>query len=292
MQQGHALFAAPLDGDALALDIAAKDGEAAVDLLGQVRRLRLEAERSGFDARHVQKLGQYAQQVRGAVVDIAHISPVAVVADGAEQFVPHDLREADDGVERRAQLVAHVREELRLRVVGRVRLDPKGVLPLEGSAAAMHLQHQHAGREHAHQDEGADRDEGARLALFHPREEAVVPRAQMHREGEIVHRPPMGRERLRYGPEGGGVRVLQCQNGRVVALERCLKRLHGRHGVRNLAQPGGLDPLEGDRQATPQDIESPLDLGGLNARIRETVPVELAREAQDLELDLVDDPGV
>ena len=45
-------------------------------------------------------------------------SLIFVGAERAEHARFHDLGEADDGVERRAQLVAHVGEEFRLRLVG------------------------------------------------------------------------------------------------------------------------------------------------------------------------------
>src|SRR6185437_11291937 len=47
---------------------------------------------------------------------------IAVVADGAEAFVNHHFGKADDGVERRADLVADLGEEFRLRGRGLLRL--------------------------------------------------------------------------------------------------------------------------------------------------------------------------
>ena len=44
--------------------------------------------------------------------------PVLIVADRAEQFLRHDLREADHGVEGRAQLMADIGEKLRFGAVG------------------------------------------------------------------------------------------------------------------------------------------------------------------------------
>jgi len=43
---------------------------------------------------------------------------VLVGAERAEHAAAHDLREADDGVERGTQLMAHIGEEFRLGLVG------------------------------------------------------------------------------------------------------------------------------------------------------------------------------
>jgi len=53
-----------------------------------------------------------------AVVDVACIVAVARLVDRAQQLVPDDLGKADDGVQWRPQLVAHVGEERRLGAVG------------------------------------------------------------------------------------------------------------------------------------------------------------------------------
>ena len=52
------------------------------------------------------------------VQDVAAIFVVFVGAERAEHARLHDLGKADDGVERRAQLVAHIGEEFRLGLVG------------------------------------------------------------------------------------------------------------------------------------------------------------------------------
>ena len=49
-----------------------------------------------------------------AGADVVRVSDIARRADGPHHLVGHDLREADDGVQGRAQLVAHVGEELGL----------------------------------------------------------------------------------------------------------------------------------------------------------------------------------
>src|SRR5262249_23228960 len=60
------------------------------------------------------------QQVQGAVVDVFGIALVAYRTQGAEHLAPHDLGEAEDRVERRAQLVAHIGQEFGLGAAGRL----------------------------------------------------------------------------------------------------------------------------------------------------------------------------
>ena len=52
-------------------------------------------------------------------IDVARIFLIFRVTERAEQRLLHDLGEADDGVQRRAQLVADIGEELGLGPVGR-----------------------------------------------------------------------------------------------------------------------------------------------------------------------------
>src|SRR3546814_12481875 len=62
----------------------------------------------------------YTSLVRSlrALVDVGGIALVLRAAERAQQLALHDFREADDGVQRRAQLMAHVGQELRLGAVG------------------------------------------------------------------------------------------------------------------------------------------------------------------------------
>ena len=90
-----------------------------LDLLG------IEPDAAGLDLRHVEDVVDDLEQVLAALVDVAAIFAIAVGAERAEHARLHDLGEADDGVERRAQLVAHIGEEFRL---GLVRLLGPGLL--------------------------------------------------------------------------------------------------------------------------------------------------------------------
>ena len=137
-------------------------------------------------------------------MDVArHIRDICPAPIGPNICVLHHLAEADDGVERRAQLMAHIGEEFRLRPVGRL---GAGLLArifvgeigealrlLLGEEALLlqvaHRHHQFAFREQQpllvlleRRDVGADRDEaailGAPLVDLQP---ASV--AELHLEG-------------------------------------------------------------------------------------------------------------
>src|SRR5581483_6943320 len=80
-----------------------------------------ELELSGVDLRQIGKIVHQRDDLRAGLVDVAQIIAVTLIADRSEALVHHHLREADDGVERRADLVADLGEKLGLagdRLVG------------------------------------------------------------------------------------------------------------------------------------------------------------------------------
>src|SRR3546814_2004581 len=77
-------------------------------------------ELAGLDLRQVEDVVDQAQQVRAAVVDVDGVLAVPLIAHRAEQLVLDDLGEPDDGVQRRAQLVAHVGKEVGLGATGQL----------------------------------------------------------------------------------------------------------------------------------------------------------------------------
>ena len=87
---------------------------------GHVDPVRGEVEAAGLDARDVEDDVDQPQQLAPGFVDLAgelgHRAP-----DGLAGLAQQRIGEADHGVERRAQLVAHGGEETRLRLVGRFR---------------------------------------------------------------------------------------------------------------------------------------------------------------------------
>ena len=90
--------------------------------LHQRDRFLVELVAPGLDAREVEDLVDQAEQVDAGVVDVVRVILVGAHGVGAEQLVLHHLGKAEDGVERRAQLVAHLGEEPRLRDVGGFRV--------------------------------------------------------------------------------------------------------------------------------------------------------------------------
>ena len=73
----------------------------------------------GFRLRQIEDLVDDLQQVRAGIEDVVDIGFVGRVVHRAMGAADHQLGEADDGVERRAQLMADIGEELRLGAIGR-----------------------------------------------------------------------------------------------------------------------------------------------------------------------------
>ena len=83
----------------------------------QVERLDGDLHLADFDARHVQQIIDHPQQVVAGPPDLAR--PAELLGRWGRHL--DDLRKAQDGVQRRAQFMTHVREELALgpvRVLG------------------------------------------------------------------------------------------------------------------------------------------------------------------------------
>lgn len=114
MRIGHEVQVdCPVDAefDALALDLVARAAHRLLDDEADRDAGLLQLQLAGFDARHVEDVVDDAEQIAAALPDIAGIVEIAVAAEAAEQAVFHDLGEADDRVERRPQLMAHIGEE-------------------------------------------------------------------------------------------------------------------------------------------------------------------------------------
>ncbi len=84
----------------------------------EIELLEIEPDAAGLDLRHVENVVDDVEQILPAAADVAAIFAILVGAERAEHARLHDLGKADDGVERRAQLVAHIGEEFRLGLVG------------------------------------------------------------------------------------------------------------------------------------------------------------------------------
>ena len=86
-----------------------------VQHIAQIGLRRLQLHVPGLDAAHLQHVVDEGQQMVAGGADLLQI---AVHVFGAGVFPQAQLRVADDGVERRAQVVGHVGEELALRRIG------------------------------------------------------------------------------------------------------------------------------------------------------------------------------
>ena len=74
-------------------------------------RMRRDFHLARLDLGDVEQIVDQAEQMRARGMDVAGIFLVARRADRPEAFLRDDLGKAQDGVERRAQLVAHIGEE-------------------------------------------------------------------------------------------------------------------------------------------------------------------------------------
>ena len=84
----------------------------------EVELLEIEPDAAGLDLGHVENVVDDVEQVLPAAEDVAAIFAILVGAERAEHARLHDLGKPDDGIERRAQLVAHIGEEFRFGLVG------------------------------------------------------------------------------------------------------------------------------------------------------------------------------
>ena len=103
-----------------------------VDKLGQVNGLGIEFELTGFDLREIQYLVDQAQEVGPGGIHTAQRFQRLFRLE-TRRVADHHLGQANDGVERRAQLVAHAGEKLRLVLA--CHLD----LPIQMSQLFAHL---------------------------------------------------------------------------------------------------------------------------------------------------------
>src|SRR5262245_62084463 len=86
---------------------------------------------SGLDPRDVADFVDELQQVLAALDDLQHALPFV----GAERCQLENLREAEDRVERRSQIMAHAREEIALGAVRALGLEPRDLQRIVGLLA-------------------------------------------------------------------------------------------------------------------------------------------------------------
>ncbi len=121
--------------DALGLRRRRDRAHRLVDDLRQADRLEMEPDLAADDAAHVQQVLDQVRLGAGVAHDRGHAlrQDLGVVAAAVGQ----DLRPAEDGVERRAQLVRDDGEELVLQPAGALGLGARGALALQQLALAL-----------------------------------------------------------------------------------------------------------------------------------------------------------
>ena len=104
---------------------------AVLERLTDVDKRHVELHPSGLDLREVEDVVEELEQVLARLPDVADVLLLAVV-EITEHPLEEHLGEPDDGVQRRAQLVGHAGEELRLVLARDLELDaPLLELPVE-----------------------------------------------------------------------------------------------------------------------------------------------------------------
>ena len=98
---------------------------AILDHFGERDRRLMQLVAARLDAADVENLVDQIEQVLAALVDVVGVFLVGRVVVRTEYLRAHDLGEAENGVERRAQLVAHCGEEARLGEVGLLGAEPR-----------------------------------------------------------------------------------------------------------------------------------------------------------------------
>src|SRR5690606_6525190 len=106
--------------------------------------------------RNIENVVDDAEQVRAARSNVGCVVDIFGLSDGTEHLIRYDLREADNGIERRAELMAHDRQEIVLCPIGgfrtaqqalRAPLFETELLVVDEAAAEvilLHIVHKHA----------------------------------------------------------------------------------------------------------------------------------------------------
>ena len=87
------------------------DTAAVSDQGGNVHLVLHQGRYPGLNAGKIQNVIDNGQQVFNTIVDIADVTLVLLLDEGAEHLVLDDLGKSDNGIQRRAQLVAHIGQE-------------------------------------------------------------------------------------------------------------------------------------------------------------------------------------
>src|SRR5664279_5615480 len=248
-----------------------------VHLLGLINEIldlsRIEAGRyelnelvaAGLDTRQVENLVDQPEQMHTGIMDIGGIFLVGRHRVLAEHFRFHHFGEPEDGIERRAQFVAHLREEARLRDVGGLRALPRfvgnrlGLFQLADQRVFLRarLQRRQRGRiepvgQHGEVALRGDRHDGEDVVAQGALQDEVERDRRGHREGggEHRHRQARGqhaghRHHQQHDEQHKGARAF-------VGADRMNQNEHPGQPVEQVeqdeAQPPGLRRCFGHRQ--------------------------------------------
>ena len=86
--------------------------------LGKLHLLEHKLQFARFDLGHVENVADEIEEKLSRTVDERYVFGVTRIAEGTEHFIAHNVREAQNCVQRRAQLVAHIGEERRFGTIG------------------------------------------------------------------------------------------------------------------------------------------------------------------------------
>ena len=110
-----------LQGDAAAGGALLDEGYGVLQSARQMERGRGQLHAASLDLGQIQDIVDEREQVLTGCVDVLEVF-ILLVVELAEHPLDQHLREADDGIEGRAELMRHVGEKLRLVATGRLEL--------------------------------------------------------------------------------------------------------------------------------------------------------------------------
>src|SRR5580658_1019451 len=93
------------------LDRWPADPDHRLDHLSQIEDLFLQFQLAGLGLGHIEYVVDQIEEVRAAEVDVGDVRAILLVLDRSHYLLFHELGEADNRIERRAQLVAHRAEK-------------------------------------------------------------------------------------------------------------------------------------------------------------------------------------
>ena len=160
-----------------------------VEGAARIQRMGRDVHAAGLDLGDVQQVVDQREQMGAGGMDVAGIVAIAFRADRPETFLGDDFGKAQNGVQRRAQLMAHIGQEGGLGGIGGFRLEAllqrlvaglfqlaRQVLDLEAQAGVLaHAQHQRTAVNHiCSAKKGATRPSACRRGIAQQEARRVI----------------------------------------------------------------------------------------------------------------------